>query len=170
MNLTLPRVGNVLQLFASILKYYFMVNFHFFLLEPIVRFIYSCLYCLLWLGLGEGVLSFIWALWLCVAMGNMDGEMDSEGNACVQTLPDTNWVPALLSNYGIIFPLSFTTRVWKGWEGGGPDPAFLHPILFFITFSLPPHPPSPPPHWSGGWVDIWHLRLECCLSFPKYIH
>lgn len=44
-----------------------------------------------WIG-GRGLLSFIWVLWLCVAMGNMDGEMDSEGNACVQTLPDTNSV------------------------------------------------------------------------------
>ena len=54
-------------------------------------------------------------------MGNIDGEMDSKGNACVQTLTDTNSVSVLL-NYGIIFPLSITTRVWKGregWEGGG---------------------------------------------------
>ena len=46
-------------------------------------------------------------------MGNIDGEMDSKGNACVQTLTDTNSVSVLL-NYGIIFPLSITTRVWKG--------------------------------------------------------
>ena len=55
-----------------------------------------------WIG-GRGLLSFIWALWLCVAMGNMDGEMESEGNACMQTLPDTNSVSVWL-NYGIIFP------------------------------------------------------------------
>ena len=79
-------------------------------------------------------------------MGNIDGEMDSKGNACVQTLTDTNSVSVLL-NYGIIFPLSITTRVWKGregWEGGGGpvDPAFLHPILFFIAFSLPHASPT----------------------------
>ena len=36
-------------------------------------------------------------------MGNMDGEMESEGNAGMQTLPDTNSVSVWL-NYGIIFP------------------------------------------------------------------
>lgn len=106
-----------------------MVNFDFFLLEPIIRFIYSCLYCFRSLGLGgRGLLSFIWDLWLCVAMGNTDGEMDSEGNACVQTLPDTNSVSVLL-NYGIIFP---SVPYYQGLEGvgvGGPDPAFLHPVL-----------------------------------------
>lgn len=154
---------NYLHRYLNIISWLISTSFFLNLLlgsSTVVFIVYSDL------DWGRGLLSFIWVLWLCVAMGNMDGEMDSEGNACVQTLPDTNWVPALLSNYGIIFPLSFTTRVWKGWEGGGPDPAFLHPILFFITFS----PPPSPPHWFGGWVDIWHLRLECCLSFPKYIH
>ena len=76
-NMTLPRlmISSVLQLFPSIFKYSFMVDLDFFLLEPIVRFIYSCLFCFVWLGVGgRGLLSFIWALWLCVAMGNMDGE------------------------------------------------------------------------------------------------
>ena len=64
---------------------------------------------------GKGLLSFIWALWLCVAMGNMDGEMDSEGNACVQTLPDTNSVSVLL-NHGIIIP---SVPYYQGLEGVG---------------------------------------------------
>ena len=69
-------------------------------------------------------------------MGNMDGEMDSEGNACVQTLPDTNSVSVLL-NHGIIIP---SVPYYQGLEG--PDPAFLYPILFFIVFSLPRTPPT----------------------------
>lgn len=83
-------------------------------------------------------------------MGNMDGEMDSEGNAHVQTLPDTNSVSVLL-NYGIIFP---SVPYYQGLEevgGGGPYPAFLHPILF-LSLSLSSAPPLP--HGFGGWVDI----------------
>ena len=40
----------------------------------------------------------------------------------------------------------------SGRGGRGPDPAFLHPILFFITFSLPrtPLPPPPPPPTGLG--------------------
>ena len=98
---------------------------------------------------GKGLLSFIWALWLCVAMGNMDGEMDSKGNACVQTLPDTNSVSVLL-NHGIIIPsvpyyqgLEGVGEWGWGWGGlVGADPAFQYPILFFITFSLPRAPPT----------------------------
>ena len=63
-------------------------------------------------------------------MGNMDGEMDWEGNTCVQTLPDTNSVSVLL-NYGIIFP---SVPYYQGLEGvgggGGPYPSLLHPIQF----------------------------------------
>ena len=48
-------------------------------------------------------------------MENMDGEMDSEGNACVQTLPDTNSVSVLL-NHGIIIP---SVPYYQGLEGVG---------------------------------------------------
>ena len=96
----------------------------------------------------------------------MDGEMDWEGNACVQTLPDTNSV-SLLLNYGIIF---LSVPYYQGLEGGGgvgggPYPALLHPIQF-LSLSLYP---APPMGLEGG-VGIWHFRLECCLSFPKYIY
>ena len=155
--MTLPRlmISSVLQLFQSICKYSFMVNFDFFLLEPIVRFIYSCLFCFLWLGLaGRGLLSFVWALWLCVAMGNMDGEMDSEGNACVQTLPDTNSM-SLLLNYGIICP---SVPYYQGLKGVGEgDGVLILPSCipyYFYHFLSAPHPPPPFPHGFGGWVDI----------------
>lgn len=54
--MTLPRlmISSVLQLFPSIFKYSFMVDFDLFLLEPILRFIYSCLYCFLGFSRGEG--------------------------------------------------------------------------------------------------------------------
>lgn len=126
--MTLPRlmISSVLKLFPSIFKYSFVFDFEFFCLNflylnrllgssTVVFFVFCDLD---WGWGGRGLLSFIWALWLCVAMGNMDGEMDSEGNACIQTLPDTNPVSVLL-NYGIIFPLSLTTSVWKGLGGGG---------------------------------------------------
>ena len=85
-------------------------------------------------------------------MGNMDGEMESEGNAGMQTLPDTNSVSVWL-NYGIIFPSVpyYQSLEGVGGVGGSPDPAFLHPIPFFITFSLLC---TPVPHGFGGWVDI----------------
>ena len=89
-----------------------------------------------WIG-GRGLLSFIWALWLCVAMGNMDGEMESEGNACMQTLPDTNSVSVWL-NYGIIFP---SVPYYQGLEGVGGGWGVLilpsAPHTIFITFSVP---------------------------------
>ena len=71
-------------------------------------------------GGGRRLLSFIWALWLCVAMGNMDGEMDSEGHACLQTLPGTNSVSVLL-NDRIIFPAVsyYQDLEGVGGEGGG---------------------------------------------------
>ena len=79
----------------------------------------------------------------------MDGEMDSKGNACVQTLPDTNSVSVLL-NHGIIIPsvpyyqgLEGVGEWGWGWGGlVGADPAFQYPILFFIAFSLPRAPPT----------------------------
>ena len=145
--MTLPRlmISSVLQLFPSIFTY--MVYFDFFLLKPIVRFIYSCLFCFLWLGLGmggRGLLSYIWALWLCVAMGNIDGEMDSVGNACVQTLPDTNSVSVLL-NYGIIFP---SVPYYQGVEevGVGRGGVLILPSCipyYFSSLSLSFAPPSP---------------------------
>lgn len=70
-----------------------------------------------WIG-GRGLLSFIWALWLCVAMGNMEGEMESEGNAGMQTLPDTNSVSVWL-NYRLIFPSVPYILPGSGLEGGG---------------------------------------------------
>ena len=77
-------------------------------------------------------------------MGNMDREMDWEGNACVQTLPDTNSV-SLLLNYGIIF---LSVPYYQGLEGvGGPYPALLHPIQF-LSLSLYPAPP--PGVWREG--------------------
>ena len=48
-------------------------------------------------------------------MGNMDGEMELEGNACMQALPDTNSVSVWL-NYGIIFP---SVPYYKGLDRGG---------------------------------------------------
>lgn len=53
-------------------------------------------------------------------MGNMDGEMESEGNAGMQTLPDTNSVSVWL-NYRLIFP---SVPYYQGldWRGGGGVP------------------------------------------------
>ena len=115
-----------------------------------------------WIG-GRGLLSFIWALWLCVAMGNMDGEMDWEGNACVQTLPDTNSV-SLLLNYGIIF---LSVPYYQGLEGVGAGgslscPPASHTI--FITFSLPCAP-----HGFGGRGR--HMTFQTrVLSFVSKVH
>ena len=79
-------------------------------------------------------------------MGNMDGEMDWEGNTCVQTLPDTNSVSVLL-NYGIIFPSVPYYQGLEGVGGGGPYPSLLHPIQF-LSLSLSPAPP--PQVWGEG--------------------
>ena len=141
---------NYLHRYLNIISWLISTSFYLNLLlgsSTVVFIVYSDL------DWGRGLLSFIWALWLCVAMGNMDGEMDSEGNTCVQTLPDTNSVPALLSNYGIIFPLSFTTRVWKGWEGGeggGSWSCLPASHTIFHHFLSPPSPPSPPPPTGLG--------------------
>ena len=160
-------ISSVLQLFPSIFKYSFMVNFDFFLLEPIVRFIYSCLFCFLWLGLrGRGYCHLyglygyvlLWGIW----MGKWIGRVM---HACKLSQIPIQCHCCLIM--GLFFSLSLTTRVWKGWGGGGggPYPALLHPIQF-LSLSLYPAPPT---GLEGG-VGIWHFRLECCLSFPKYIH
>ena len=70
-------------------------------------------------------------------MGNMDGEMDSEGNACVQTLPGTNSVSVFL-NYGIIFP---AVPDYQGLEGVG---VLILPSCipyYFSSLSVSPTPP-----------------------------
>ena len=119
--MTLPRlmISSVLQLFPSIFKYSFMVNFDFFLLEPIVRFIYSCLFCFLWLGLGGrgychlyGLYGYVllWGIW----MGKWIGRVM---HACKLSQIPIQCDCCLIM--GLFFSLSLTTRVWKGGGGGG---------------------------------------------------
>ena len=75
--------------------------------------------------------------WRVIQQLLLDGEMGSEGNACVKTLPDTNSVSVLL-NYGIIFA---SVPYYQGLEGVGGGwgvlilPSASHTI--FITFSVP---------------------------------
>lgn len=101
-------------------------------------------------------------------MGNMDGEMDSEGNACVQTLPDTNSM-SLLLNYGIICPSVPYYQGLKGWERG--TGVLILPSCipyYFITFSLPaPTPPLPPQVWGLGRHMTFQTRV---LSFISKVH
>ena len=116
-----------------------------------------------WIG-GRGLLSFIWALWLCVAMGNMDGEMDWEGNTCVQTLPDTNSVSVLL-NYGIIFP---SVPYYQGLEGVGGGGVLILPSCIPYNFY---HFLSPlrPHHRFGGRGR--HMTFQTrVLSFISKVH
>lgn len=124
-------------------------------------------FCDLDWGWGGGeLLSYIWALWLCVAMGNIDGEMDSVGNACVQTLPDTNSVSVLL-NYGIIFP---SVPYYQSVEGvGGPWSCLPASHTFFHHFLSPSHPP-PPRVWGLGRHMTFQTRVMSFISKVRYSH
>ena len=148
-----------------------MVDLDFFLLEPIVRFIYSCLFCFLWLGLGGGGYCHLYGLYGYVLLWGiwMGKWIQRVMHACKLSQIPIQCQCCLIM--ALLFPPSLTTRVWKGWEsGGGGGGGFSWSCLpvshtIFHRFLSPP----PSPHGFGGWVDIWHFRLECCLSFPKYI-
>ena len=154
-------ISSVLQLFPSIFKYSFMVNFDFFLLEPIVRFIYSCLFCFLWLGLGGGGYChlyglygyvLLWGIW----MGKWIGRVM---HACKLSQIPIQCHCCLIM--GLFFSLSLTTRVWKGWGSLSCPPA-SHTI--FITFSLPCAP-----HGFGGRGR--HMTFQTrVLSFVSKVH
>ena len=71
-------------------------------------------------------------------------------------------------NYGIIFPSVpyYQSLEGVGGVGGSPDPAFLHPIPFFITFSLL-CTPVPPWVWGLGRHMTFQTRV---LSFISKVH
>ena len=80
-------------------------------------------------------------------MGNMDGEMDWEGKACVQTLPDANSV-SLLLNYGIIF---LSVPYYQGLEGvGGGGGVLILPSCIPYNFYHFLSTLRPPRVWREG--------------------
>ena len=117
-NVTLPTWFLVsYNYFHRFLNILFFVNFDFFLLEPIVRFIYSCLFCFLWLGLGGGGYCHLYGLYGYVLLW---GIWMGKWSRRVMQVCKLSQIPiqcqcGLIT--GLFFPLSLITRVWTG--GGG---------------------------------------------------
>lgn len=145
--MTLPRlmISRVLQLFPSIFKYSFMVDFDLFLLEPILRFIYSCLYCFLGLvggGGGGGGYCHLYGLYGYVLLWGiwMGKWIQRVMHTCKLSQIPIQCQCCLIM--GLFFPLSLTTRVWKRWGEG----VLILPSCipyYFYHFLSPLHPPSP---------------------------
>ena len=159
-------ISSVLQLFPSIFKYSFMVNFDVFLLEPIVRFIYSCLFCFLWLGLGGGGYCHLYWLYGYVLLW---GIWMGKWVRRVMHVWKLSQIPIQCQCcliMGLFLPLSLTTRIWKGWEGGGGSwSCLLHPIPF-LSLSLSPAP-FPPRVWGLGRHLTFQTRV---LSVVSKVH
>ena len=154
-------ISSVLQLFPSIFKYSFMVDLDFFLLEPIVRFIYSCLFCFLWLGLGGGGYCHLYGLYGYVLLwGTWMGKwIRRVMHACKLSQVPIQCQCSLIM--GLFFLLSLITRVWKGWGSWSFLPA-SHTI--FHHFLSPPHPPWV---WGLGRHITFQIRV---LSFVSKVH